>query len=194
MVFEIGKYYEHTTGSQIYICGDVNDKSIIYNNGLIGINGLSDNFILKSSIRYTAIQNPSPLIIVGKTEYFTTNYKEIEYIDFRSLLKLNTSTILNNDNFKIGGFYKGVDDASIHIFSEIKINDIILKVFESNGSNVIGVNKFIEHDLDILTVKFNGFTKISKSEFNLLNYIYANQDQKKLLIRDMKINKLMLNE
>lgn len=63
MKFELGKYYQHTTGSKLYICGL--GETIIYGSCLVGEDEHGD------------------LIAVGKSEENAVNYSEITKEQFR---------------------------------------------------------------------------------------------------------------
>jgi len=63
--FEIGKYYEHTTGNKIYICGEL--VTYMWGKCLV------------------AESNKTELVVVGKYENSSVNYKEIpkeEYMKY----------------------------------------------------------------------------------------------------------------
>ena len=90
MVFEIGKYYEHSSGEQLYICGKV--KSHLYGECLIAETGRNKN---KWPIQRKYIsmgKKVKPLYIdgiasgyfkpVGTTIDNTQNYKEITEAEF----------------------------------------------------------------------------------------------------------------
>ena len=196
MKFEIGKYYQHTTGHQLFVAGETKN-SMIWNDGLIAINGIVDDYHIINDIYRTEVNKSSEIFtIVGKEKGYAANYFEIKESEFRSILGLKTNKLKLKKDFDVNKCYKIIYEKfeyTIHIIGKININNYDLYVYECNNLRFNQKNLFQKHEIDYVTSIYDESVEISKSEFKFINFIYKDNKERERLLRDIKITKLLNN-
>ena len=184
MIFEVGKYYEHITGAQLFICA-VTNETHIYNNGLIAMNGL--HLFIGSKYNNSSTVN-EPFTIVGKTSEHTVGYTEINKEQFKPVFELN-SNISYENKYEICKCYE-LNVNSFYVINKFEYNGTLLTFYENNSYWKFGNDRLFTFELDVIKDNIKDFIEITWGKFMLINHLYNNDNEKLRYERDIKMDKL----